>query len=296
MYDLYQYGRLQNAFTGTRVNPYSPFPKRWKWLRKPPSTQPKIAFIDFDGTLSRIRAGWLPVMRAMMLEELGTRSGHPITDALISEVNDLILRNNGKPTWHQMACLHQKLLEQGCAAEPVETYLDKFHDLLAKQTKPRVEGLMDGSCPQEIWQVPGAKELITVLAERGFHLHLASGTEKGAVVRELGLLGLDGWFGNEVSAPHLGDPGFSKETALQEICRRTKTPLNEVLAIGDGPVEIEVTSRLGGWTLGVAGHEDNRQGFDPWVAEKLDQSGVHALVDHYTPAREMLEWYLSGPS
>ena len=56
------------------------------------------------------------------------------------------------------------------------------------------------------------------------------------------------------------------------------------------------TSRLGGWTLGVAGHEDNRQGFDPWVAEKLDQSGVHALVDHYTPAREMLEWYLSGPS
>lgn len=233
-------------------------------------------------------------MRSMMLEELANRLGQPVTDAMVTEVNDWIAQNNGKPTWHQMDCLRTQLVKRGCNAEPVETYLDQFHSLLAAQTRPRLEGLQNGSCARETWQVPGAKEMLESLAERGFHLHLASGTEKAAVLRELALLGLDSWFGQEVSAPHEGDPGFSKEAALLTTCGTLGFSTDQVLAIGDGPVEIEVTSRLGGWTLGVAGHEDNRQGFDGWVAGKLDQSGAHALVDHYTPAREMLDWFLAG--
>lgn len=234
-------------------------------------------------------------MRAMMLEEISNRLGQPVTDQMIVEVNDWIAGNNGKPTWHQMACLRAQLLDRGCEAEAVETYLDQFHDLLAAQTRPRLDGLTKGTCSQETWRVPGAGELLNHLTDRGFHLHLASGTEKAAVLRELALLGLDHWFGDEVSAPHQGDPAFTKESALLQTCHKLGASPQEALAIGDGPVEIEVTSRLGGWTLGVAGHEDNRQGFDPWVAGKLDQSGAHALVDHYTPASEMLEWFLAGP-
>lgn len=234
-------------------------------------------------------------MRSMMLEEISNRLGQPISDELIREVNDWIARNNGKPTWHQMACLRTQLLERGCQAQAVETYLDQFHELLAAQTRPRLESLTKGTCSSENWQVPGAGELLRDLANRGFHLHLASGTEKAAVVRELALLKLDHWFGEEVSAPHQGDPAFTKESALLETCQKVGATPSEVLAIGDGPVEIEVASRLGGWTLGVAGHEDNRQGFDPWVADKLKQSGAHALIDHYTPVNQLLEWFLTGP-
>jgi len=295
MYDLYQSLPSESPPQAAVVTQNSPYPHRWKWLRRPPTSRPRIAFVDFDGTLSRIRAGWLPVMRAMMLQELCNRLGQPVTDEMVHEVNDWIASNNGKPTWHQMACLRSQLLERGCLAEAVETYLDQFHALLAAQTRPRLEDLAKENCPQDTWRVPGAGELLRELADRGFHLHLASGTEKAAVVRELALLGLDQWFGNDVSAPHQGDPSFTKESALLETCRKLGTSPAEALAIGDGPVEIEVTSRLGGWTLGVAGHEDNRQGFDPWVAGKLDQSGAHALVDHYTPAKQMLEWFLSGP-
>lgn len=230
----------------------------------------------------------------MMLEELAARLGKEPDSNLVTEVNDWIASNNGKPTWHQMDCLRKQLLAKGCEAKTVESYLDQFHQLLADQTKPRIEGLSSGTCPVETWQVPGAGELLKSLTQNGFYLHLASGTERDAVVRELGLLGLADWFGEEVSAPHAGDPSFSKEGALLDLCKRKGVSTSQVLAIGDGPVEIESVSRLGGWTLGVAGHDDNRQGFDPWVADKLKESGAHALIDHYTPVEHLMDWFLAG--
>lgn len=233
-------------------------------------------------------------MRTMMLEELTHRLGKEPTPSLVNEVNDWIASNNGKPTWHQMDCLRKQLLAKGCQANSVDSYLDHFHQLLADQTRPRIEGLKTGTCPVETWQVPGSARLLESLAQRGFYLHLASGTEKDAVVRELALLGLADWFGEEVSAPHAGDPAFSKEKALLDLCQRKGVSTSQVLAIGDGPVEIESVSRLGGWTLGVAGHDDNRHGFDAWVADKLSESGAHALIDHYTPVDDMLDWFLAG--
>ena len=275
--------------------PYSPYPSRWTWLRNPPRSKPKLAFIDFDGTLSRIRAGWLPIMRKMMEREIRWALGSQIDEQTIRDVTGWIAANNGKPTWHQMECLRLQLHSRGAQAKATKTYLETFNRLLHDATEPRRKELKLKKCRAEDWQVPGARKLLETLSTKGFYLHLASGTEKAAVLEEAHLLGFDDLFKGQISAPDTGDPSFSKEEALFKVLANFGLRHDEVLVIGDGPVEIEIGSRNGCWTVGVAGHDDNRMGLDPWVAEKLEESGANALIDFYNPVEKFLDWILAGP-
>ena len=56
-------------------------------LQKTPQTPVEAVLFDFDGTISTLRYGWVPVMRQLMLELLG---GGASSAALEKEVDDYI--------------------------------------------------------------------------------------------------------------------------------------------------------------------------------------------------------------
>ncbi len=62
----------------------------------------KVAFFDFDGTLSLVRSGWMDVMVPMMVEILGgLKTGETDAD-LKAVVEDFVWRLTGKETIYQM--------------------------------------------------------------------------------------------------------------------------------------------------------------------------------------------------
>lgn len=57
----------------------------------------------------------------------------------------------------------------------------------------------------------------------------------------------------------------SKEAALRELIGESGYKPENILVVGDGPVEIKLGREFGSLTLGVASDEKNRRGFNTLV-------------------------------
>src|SRR3954447_8937997 len=73
----------------------------------------RFVLFDFDGTLSLIREGWPQVMIPMMVDVL-RQTGTAEADAtLAAEVEDFVMRLNGKQTIYQMMQLAEEVKKRG---------------------------------------------------------------------------------------------------------------------------------------------------------------------------------------
>src|SRR6202042_2830347 len=91
----------------------------------------KVAFFDFDGTLSLVRSGWMDVMVPMMVEILlDLKTGEPEAQ-LRAVVEDFVWRLTGKQTMYQMVAFADEISKRGGAPlDPLEyktMYLDRLH-------------------------------------------------------------------------------------------------------------------------------------------------------------------------
>lgn len=253
-----------------------------------PSGRFRAVLFDFDGTLSLIRRNWQDVMIPMMVEVLAaTGSGEP-REALYAHVDEFVMRLNGKQTIYQMMQLADEVRARGGEPRAPLDYKRQYHDLLWARISHRVAGLKDGSLTPDELTVPGTHRLLERLTRRGLTLWLASGTDLHYVQDELRALRLDGYFGPRVYGALDDHRAFSKALIIERMLAEMGVAGDELLAFGDGFVEIEEARRVGGVAVGVASDEDTRQGVNAWKRQRLLRAGADLIIGDYRCQDELL--------
>jgi phosphoglycolate phosphatase len=251
----------------------------------------RAAFFDFDGTLSLLRGNWQPLMVGMMLDYLREtpRGKTESIDQLRPLVVRFVQQLTGEPTIFQMRRLAEEIAARGGQPLAPEVYERQFLDRLNAAIESRLDELEAGDKTLEELMVPGAADLLQKLGDRGLALWLASGTALDRVVIELGLLGLDRWFGRCVFGS-LPPPGvFSKAAVIQQMLQELGLTGQQVIGIGDGFVEISAIAKAGGLAIGVASNEETREGVDAEKRRWLIEAGAHIIIGDYRHTSELLQ-------
>jgi hypothetical protein len=81
---------------------------------------------------------------------------------------------------------------------------------------------------------------------------------------------------------------FSKAILIQRILSSGEFRGDEILAFGDGYVEIENVKQVGGVAVGVATAEPDCQGIDEWKRQRLISAGADYIVPHYLCHSELM--------
>jgi phosphoglycolate phosphatase-like HAD superfamily hydrolase len=254
----------------------------------------RSVLFDFDGTLSLIREGWPEVMIPMMvgvLRETGTAE----TEAeLTAAVEEFVMRLNGRQTIYQMIQLADEVRRRG--GRPLEplAYKHRYHDLLMERIRGRREALRSGAAAPEDWAVPGTHALLAALRRRGLVLYLASGTDLHYVRQEAELLRLAEFFGEHIYGALDDYHNFSKQMIIERILRDHGLRGEELLAFGDGFVEIEEVKKVGGVAVAVASDEARRQGVNAWKRDRLVRAGADVVIPEYRRHERLLEYLFPG--
>lgn len=249
---------------------------------------------DFDGTLSLIREGWPQVMIPLFLEHLPRMEGESEAD-VERLANEDIMRLNGKQTIYQMLQLADRIRERGgTPCDPLE-YKRVYLERLEERIQDRLDALRDERVPADSFCVHAAKPFLEFLVERGFTLHLASGTDQPYVRREAELLGLSEFFGGRIFGALDRYQDFSKEKVIRRILRNYSISGEQLLAFGDGYVEIENTKQAGGFAIAVASDEANNGSgrFDAWKRQRLLGVGADVVIPDYRDAPAIVESLVS---
>lgn len=136
--------------------------------------------------------------------------------------------------------------------------------------------------------VPGAKELLEMLAAQGLLLYLASGTDHADVLEEARLLDVARYFGGRIFGAQEDLTSFSKAILVRQILARAGgVQPAELLVFGDGYVEIEEVKKAGGTAVGVATAEPACLMVDDWKRQRLINVGADFIISNYLSVDEL---------
>ncbi len=245
---------------------------------------------DFDGTLSLIREGWVDVMMAMFLEMLPPRAGE--TEAAARRMlHDDIMRQNGKQTIYQMIQFAERIQERGGEAREPLWYKNEYLRRLDQRIADRLESLRGGAVKPDSFLVAGARDVLENLRRRNVPLYLASGTDEPYVRREAQWLQIAGYFGQHIYGALDDYKKFSKKMLIERILRENNIPAEQLLAFGDGYVEIQNTKEAGGLAVAVASDEANNGSgkMDEWKRKRLLGVGADIVIPDFRDSGALLE-------
>ncbi|WP_010582443.1 HAD family hydrolase [Schlesneria paludicola] len=244
---------------------------------------PRLAVIDFDGTLSLIRSGWVEIMVGMMVDVLRPLPGSTESDEdLVEYVTNFVLDMNGGATVFQMEYFVARARERGGHPESADHYTLQFLKLLGAKADHRIEQLKSGELKADDLLVPGAIELLSDLQARGVQLTMASGTPKKIIQRESELLGIAHFFEGRIFGPEEDWRAFSKLAVMRRTLVEANAEGVELLGVGDGFVEIENVKEVGGIAIGCATDETHRSGqVEDWKRARLIRAGADLIIPDY---------------
>jgi len=244
---------------------------------------------DFDGTLSVLRQGWEPVMEAVMVDAIC--AGEMPSDELRAEVRDYIDLSTGKLTILQMQWLADKVRSFGMEKNPLSAaeYKKRYLQALMLSVSVRLESLENGTASADDYLIQGSLEFVRGLAEKGIALYIASGSDHLDVVREVNALGLSGFFQGEIYGALDASESNGKERVIQRILDDHHLAGNELLVVGDGPVEIIEGRQRGAISLGVASDEVVHSGWNEHKTGRLTRAGADLLVADFSHSSELIK-------
>ncbi|MCW5551880.1 MAG: HAD family hydrolase [Verrucomicrobiae bacterium] len=254
--------------------------------------RPAISHVlfDFDGTLSLIREGWPEIMVPMFVEMLPALP-HESVEARRQLCFEDIMRLNGKQTIYQMMQLAERIRERDGQPRDPLWYKHEYLRRLEERIRHRCEGLRAGAMRPDDFLVFGARTLLDRLQQRGLTLYLASGTDEQFVKAESELLDLSRYFGRHIYGAQDDYKQFSKKMVIERILRENRISGKQLLAFGDGYVEIQNTKEVGGLAVAVASDEaHNGSGrFDEWKRQRLLGVGADVVIPDFRDAAPLLE-------
>jgi phosphoglycolate phosphatase-like HAD superfamily hydrolase len=251
------------------------------------ASKARVALFDFDGTLSTIRAGWIDVMVPMMVELLVECKSGESEESLTALVREFVGRLTGKQTMYQMIELADQITARGGTPLEPLAYKHMYLDRLWDQIKDRVDDLEKGRVSPEKYLVPGSRELLEGLKERGMKMYLASGTDEVYMRREADLLDVSRYFDGGVFGALDDYKAFSKAILVQRIIASAESKGEEFLGFGDGYVEIENVKQVGGVAVGVASDEPECLKVDEWKRDRLKKVGADWIVPNFLDRKEL---------
>lgn len=256
------------------------------------------AVLDFDGTISLIREGWQGVMISYFVQELLAQPDATKHDPADIEhtVREFITLHTGKQTIYQCIALAQEVSRLGGSPQDPQAYKDEYHRRLLVQIQSRLDGLRAGTLDPEPFTVPGSYALLDMLKRHGLTLCLASGTDEHYVLEEARLLGVDHYFEGRIYGAQRDYQSFSKKMVIERILRENDLHGSSLLGFGDGYVEIENIAQAGGYAVGVASDEAQRQGIDEWKRERLILAGAHLIIQDYRDIQPLERLLFGGPA
>ena len=258
--------------------------------------RPRISHVlfDFDGTLSLIREGWPEVMLPMFVEMLPAlpNETEEVRRALLL---DDIMRLNGKQTIYQMIQLAERIGDRGGQPKEPLWYKNEYLRRLNERIAGRLEGIRGGRLRRDDFLVHGARALLESLSRRHLRLYLASGTDEVFVKQEAELLDVARYFGRHIYGAQDDYKTFSKKMVIERILRENKINGDQLLAFGDGYVEIQNTKEAGGLAVAVASDEaHNGSGrMDEWKRRRLLGVGADVVIPDFRDAGALLDGIFS---
>jgi len=254
------------------------------------------AIFDHDGTLSTLRQGWEEIMLPMMMKAiLGARiSTVPgeIYQEVEREARSFIDKTTGIQTLVQMQGLRDLVRDFGFV--PQEEILDEhgykalYNQALLEMVHARIRKIRDGELAPEDFEIKGARVFLETLHAHGVVLHLASGTDENDVKAEAEIMGYAHLFGGGIHGA-VGDVKIeAKRAVLERILSAPEMVGQELLVIGDGPVEIREGRKRGARTLGLASNELCRHGLDLTKRKRLIRAGADLIAPDYSQQAKLL--------
>ena len=262
-----------------------------------PRSNVSHVLFDFDGTLSLIREGWPEVMVPMFVEMLPALAGES-EDQRRQLCLDDIMRLNGKQTIYQMIQLADRIKERGGSPQEPLWYKHEYLRRLDERIRARTEGIRSGTLERDSFLVHGARGLMESLQRRGLALYLASGTDEVFVKQEAELLDLTRYFGKHIYGAQDDYKNFSKKMVIERLIKENQISGSQLLAFGDGYVEIQNTKEVGGVAVAVASDEaHNGSGrIDEWKRQRLLGVGADVVIPDYRDAEPLLNRLLDSDS
>jgi phosphoglycolate phosphatase-like HAD superfamily hydrolase len=246
------------------------------------------ALFDFDGTISVLRQGWEEVMIPMMVEAIcGDQPGVPQVE---QEVRDYIDYSSGILTIRQMQWLAEAVERYGLAGDPLSAgaYKAQYLERLMESVRRRIADLAGGHTSAEENMIAGSQVFLAGLTRRGVKLYLASGTDHPDVMREASALGVAQFFDGRIYGALEANENHAKERVIQQILDENQLAGEELLIVGDGPVEIREGKKRQALTLGMATHEVARHGWNPRKLDRLKNAGADLLAPDFSQADQLL--------
>ncbi len=255
------------------------------------------AIFDFDGTLSLIREGWPEVMMGMF-EEMIPHRCDDTPESLRQMLYDDMMSLNGKQTIYQMMRYAERVKERGGEALEPLAYKHEYLRRLNVKIGFRLDGLRDGSISPSRYLVPHSIELLENLQARGVKLCLASGTDEVFVKNEAELLGVRRFFGEHIYGAQDQYQNFSKKMIIERTLRENSIQGAQLIAFGDGYVEIQNTKEAGGLAIAVASDEANPGSgrIDAWKRERLVGVGADVVIPDYKDHQPLLRLIFGNPA
>lgn len=248
----------------------------------------RYALFDFDGTISVIRRGWHEIMIALMVEMIC--DGNPARPEIEAEVAAFVDRSAGILTIKQMQWLEDAARRYGMARKVLSAseYKRIYNERLLKPVRQRLSALEGHPNGRDTLMISGARAFLEGLAGRGVRLFLASGTDHEYVVAEATTLHVADFFEGRIYGAKGDSEIDSKRMVIRRILEENRLHGEELLVVGDGPVEIRHARQVGAVALGVASNEETRQTFNPRKRVSLTEAGADFLVSHYQPTPELV--------
>ena len=259
-------------------------------LERLPPNRIRHALFDFDGTLSLLRGGWQQVMIHQFVTVLVSARTAETPQQLEGICREFISGLTGKQTIFQMLRLEDEMRKRGADCSPAARYKRQYLAMLNQRIAGRLESVRSGRQPPETYMVRGTERLLERLQRAGVVCHLASGTDHEYVAEEAELLGLTPCFGSRIYGAREDYRSFSKKIVIEEILRSHRLDGSQLVAFGDGYVELENVRAVGGVAVGVASLENGEQGWDLWKKERLRGVGAQILVPDWSDADLILDY------
>jgi rfaE bifunctional protein kinase chain/domain len=281
--------RLARYHEGTEIEVVTSLPSHTRFTH---------AIFDHDGTISTLREGWEEIMEPMMVRAVLGKHFATADEALYykvrDRVRDFVNKTTGIQTITQMEGLVELVREYGCVSQTdildAAGYKRRYTNELSQLVVARMEKLNRHELEPEDFIIKGAARFLKVLADAGVRLYLASGTDEADVRAEAHALGYAKLFEDRIYGSIGRSDRDAKKIVLERILREVGTPAAAtLLTLGDGPVEIRETHKIGGFTVGIASDDIRRYGMNPEKRARVIQAGADLIIPDFTQMHPLLQ-------
>lgn len=254
------------------------------------------AVFDFDGTISVIRQGWEDIMVPLMVEMICGDTDS--TEDIDAEVREYVDRSTGILTIKQMEYLAEAVRRHGLTRAPKTAmeYKQIYNERLLEPVRDRLDRLARGECTQMDLMITGARQFAEGLYERGVEMYLTSGTDEVYVLEEAKALGVAKFFEGRIYGARDDTQFYTKERIIQRILSEHDLQGQQLLVIGDGPVEICNAVAREALSLGVASDEVRRFGWNARKRQRLLNAGADLLVADFRQHKSLLRFLCDFPA